>query len=65
MNLRKLSLLALSLLVAANFTFGQVKKKSAASAKPAAKAQAKGELLPVDPGCDHRQIAQWADLLYP
>lgn len=49
MNLRKTSLLALSLLVAANFTFGQAKKKSTASAKPVAKEQAKSKLLPVDP----------------
>ena len=52
MNLRKISLLALSLLFVADFTFAQVKKKPTPSPKskpvPAA-VQIKGDLLPVDP----------------
>src|SRR3569833_1349341 len=48
---RKISLLALSLLVTANFTFAQVKKKPVPSPKSkpvAAVIQIKGDLLPVD-----------------
>jgi len=51
MNLRKISLLALSLLVTASFTFGQVKKTLTPSprSKPLGKDQLKSNLLPVDP----------------
>src|SRR5579863_1544681 len=51
MNLRKISIVALSLLVTASFTFGQVKKKPTPSPKsnPMGKEQLKSDLLPVDP----------------
>ncbi|MGZ3776220.1 MAG: M16 family metallopeptidase, partial [Mucilaginibacter sp.] len=51
MNFKKISLLALSLLVTAGFTFGQVKKKVTPSprSKPLGKDQLKSNLLPVDP----------------
>src|ERR1700741_3771578 len=51
MNLKKISVIALSLLVTANFTFAQVKKTLTPSpkSKPMGKEQLKSNLLPVDP----------------
>ncbi|MBS1529816.1 MAG: insulinase family protein [Bacteroidetes bacterium] len=50
MNLRKIFLSALSLALAANFSFAQAPKKAiTAKGKPVAKEHVKSDLLPVDP----------------